>query len=147
MPNIKLEQLQWTVLNRLRDFSKTNNIYKVIFHCYCRNVFSKLLWIVQGCFQVYDTHYRHFCWILNWINCRSLFWSNHMTWAILSFFKRTFSFLSSKCVFKGHLNGFYDLETTIRFVCIFWQISDWRNCWSLFWSGHVTLVNLIVFVE
>ena len=48
MSNIKFEQLQWTVLKRLRDFSKTNNIYKVNFHCNCPNVFSKLLWIVQG---------------------------------------------------------------------------------------------------
>ena len=48
VPNMKLEPLQFTVLKRLRDFSKTNNIYNVNFHCYCQNVFSKFLWTVQG---------------------------------------------------------------------------------------------------
>ena len=46
LPNIKLEQLQNTVLKESRDFRKTINIFKVVFYCYCPNVFSKLLWMV-----------------------------------------------------------------------------------------------------
>ena len=59
MPNIKLEQSQWTVLKRLRDFSKTNNIYKVKFHYIVQMYFQSFSELFMG-FQAYDTPYRHF---------------------------------------------------------------------------------------
>ena len=45
--NIKLEQLQVTVLKPSRDFGKTINYWKISFHYYRPNIFSKLLSIVQ----------------------------------------------------------------------------------------------------
>ena len=59
MPNIKLEQSQWTVLKQLRDFSKTNNIYKVKFHYIVQMYFQSFSELFMG-FQAYDTPYRHF---------------------------------------------------------------------------------------
>ena len=41
--DIKLKQMQITILKWSHDFSESNKIFKVSFHCYLPNVFSKLL--------------------------------------------------------------------------------------------------------
>ena len=51
----------------VRDFCKTSNIYKIYFHCYCPNVFSKLVKELFKGLQAYDTRYRHF-----WIKLKQL---------------------------------------------------------------------------
>ena len=134
--------LFWSVYVALVKLIFIKQIFTAIVKMYFQS-FSELF---KG-FKAYDTRYRNFCRISNWSNCRQQFWSNDITWVIVSFFKRKLSFLSSKCVFKCPLNGFYDLEPMIQVVWIFCQISNWRNCRSLFSSGHLTLVNLIIFVK
>ena len=42
-------------------------------------------------FKAYDTRYLHFCRIPNWGDCRSQFWSNHMTLVKLSYFFKKIS--------------------------------------------------------
>ena len=55
LANIKLEQLQITVLKQSRDFSKTIEISKVNFYCYHPNLFSKLFWIVPCFYALWYT--------------------------------------------------------------------------------------------
>ena len=116
LPNIKLGQLQVTVLKRSRDFGKTINYCKICFHFYRLNILSKLLWIVRW-FKVYDTRYRHFFRISKWSNCRSQFWSNDKTLVKLSYFQKNILLLSSKCILKAPLNVLYVLPTLIHDTC------------------------------
>ena len=78
----QVEQLQISVLKWSCRFSETIDI-----------------------FRAFGTQYLHFQWISNWSNCRSLFWSDHMTLVKLLFFQKTFSRLFSKYLFKVLLNS------------------------------------------
>ena len=87
LPNTKLEQFQFTVLKRLRDFNKTYNIYKVNFHCFCPNFSSnkKIAFL---------SNIR-----LEQLQITVLKESHDLSNSF--FLKRKFSFPLSKCVFKG----------------------------------------------
>ena len=70
-----------------------------------------------------------FCRKWNWSNGRSQFW----------YLQKTFSMLSSKCIFKAPLNGLYVLKPMIHDTCIFIEISTGAI------GDHVTLVKLLIF--
>ena len=85
-----LWELQVTVLKPSRDFSKTNNIWKVSFHCYRPNIFSRFhvfskfhcSLVLRPIIHATGIFFR----IPNWSNCRSQFWSINMTLVKLSYF-------------------------------------------------------------
>ena len=117
--------------------------------------------------MAYDTRYRQFFRISNWSSCRSLFGSGPVTLAkLIIFIKKIYtaivqvylqSFSERMLCFRAFdtrylhfqsffqwFNGFMAYDTRYR---QFFRISNCSNCRSLFWSGHVTLVNLIIFVK
>ena len=89
LSKIKLEQLQIAVLKWSYDLEKLLIFSKEFFHA-----------IVQMCFEIcsewfvyfrgYDTQYLQFYRISNRSNCRSMFWSDHVTLVKLRFSKGIF---------------------------------------------------------
>ena len=92
------------------------------------------------------TTYLHFCQISNRTNCSF----KAITWPLQNFiFKKTkFLLLSSKCIFKAPLNGFYNLEPMINVLCIFVEYEEYECGKCRIWITvlrHVTLVKLLIF--
>ena len=102
-------------------------------------------WIV--CFKTFDTRFMHFDGISNWSNCRSLFSEDHVTLVkLIIFVKQIFP-----AVVQIYLQMFFAWVLRFRAydTCCphFCQTSNWSNGRSLFWSHHVTLVKLFLFVK
>ena len=75
--NLKLEWLQIAILKQSHDLSKTVISLKNFTALVQMYFQSSSEWFLH--FRTYDTRCLHFYWISNWSNCRSLFWSNHVT--------------------------------------------------------------------
>ena len=106
---------------------------------------SFLEWLIG--FMSFNTPKLYLCWKWNWRNWRLQFWSD-----LVNLEK---SSVSSKDVFHAIAQMFF--QSSIEcFACLkaydtncmhFYQISNPKNYRLLFWSGRVTLLEVLLFAK
>ena len=110
------------------------------FFWYYSLIFWRLLSMVHRFYSQWH-NYLCFCWISNSSNCRSQFQNNQKT-LVNELLVQMYFQSSSEWVLRLRIYDTYDTS------CLqFCRISNWSNCRSLFWSSHLTLVKLIIFVK